>query len=779
MSVEQINETAVYGSDERQDTIPLQAMLDKALDAILAIDHHGVVLLINAAAQRMFGYRSEEIVGRDIKVIIPEFHPTGRQQQGDLSPNRLGINREVEGRCKDGSGLPIHLWIADVGKADKPLFSVTVRDLTERKELDENLRESEERFRQVAAMTGDWIWEQDPSGHYAYCSSAIKEILGYEPDEILGKLYTEAFTPAQRTFTANEFPNISQIKDRFFRLINHYRHKDGHEVITESTGEPILDAKGELVRWRGVDRDITAHIQFANALRESEEKLRLTLDNAPIGIATTDLEGRFLSVNPALCSIFGYPANELLQRSLTDIAHPDDGEEVATNFRSLVTGELPKCEFEKRYVRKDSSVITISAHAQLVHDSEDRPLLVVGEFEDITERKRAAQEMQHMRAYLKDIVDSMPSILVGVDSERRITLWNKAAERATSVPVSEAVGQGFSKLFPEFRSQVEDVSEAIHDRVPVRARGLATQHDGETRYADVMVYPLMENEAEGAVIRVDDVTERVRIEQMMVQTEKMVSVGGLAAGMAHEINNPLSGVLQSCQNILRRASPELAGNRRVADSLDLDLKQVTDYLNQRGILRFVQDIQEAATRASRIVVDMLAFSRRSTTEFALANVHDMLDTVLRLAGTQYDLKKKYDFKRIEIVRDYDPALPEVPCDRTEIEQVFLNLINNAAQAMAEEGDRRQQRITFRTRRDGDYVRVEMEDNGPGMDEETRRRVFEPFFTTKPAGVGTGLGLSVSYFIVTKHHKGTISVRSAPEEGACFVVRLPLQARPAS
>jgi signal transduction histidine kinase len=151
--------------------------------------------------------------------------------------------------------------------------------------------------------------------------------------------------------------------------------------------------------------------------------------------------------------------------------------------------------------------------------------------------------------------------------------------------------------------------------------------------------------------------------------------------------------------------------------------------------------------------------------------------VLRLAASDYDLKKKYDFSQVEIVRDFDPQLEWVVCDQTEIEQVFLNLIKNAAQAMGQGNNPLPHRIILRTRKEADYARIEVEDNGPGMDEQTRRRVFEPFFTTKAVGLGTGLGLSVSYFMITEQHKGMIDVTSSPGEGTCFTVRLPLHHQP--
>ncbi len=172
---------------------------------------------------------------------------------------------------------------------------------------------------------------------------------------------------------------------------------------------------------------------------------------------------------------------------------------------------------------------------------------------------------------------------------------------------------------------------------------------------------------------------------------------------------------------------------------------------------------------------MLSFSRRSETELTPASVEEMLNVVIRLAGSDYDLKKRYDFRKIEVSREYAPKLPPVPCDRTEIEQVFLNIIKNAAQAMAA-GGKQPYHLTLRTHREGNFVRIDIEDNGPGMDRETQDRVFEPFFTTKSVGTGTGLGLSVSYFIIVEQHHGSLTLSSTPGKGARFTVRLPLRRR---
>ena len=195
----------------------------------------------------------------------------------------------------------------------------------------------------------------------------------------------------------------------------------------------------------------------------------------------------------------------------------------------------------------------------------------------------------------------------------------------------------------------------------------------------------------------------------------------------------------------------------------------------------IDDTVPLDTPGSRLIVQE---ARRATPEKPLVVVTGgaltcaadayLLDNTIELASSDYDLKKKYDFRRIDIVREYDPTMPEVPCERTKIQQVFLNILKNSAQAMAQEKDEgKEPLIALRVQRDGDTALIEIEDNGPGMDDATRKRVFEPFFTTKGIGDDTGLGLSVSYFIITKNHGGTLSVESTPGIGAKFIIRLPL------
>ncbi|RUM35405.1 MAG: hypothetical protein DSY57_07085 [Desulfobulbus sp.] len=280
----------------------------------------------------------------------------------------------------------------------------------------------------------------------------------------------------------------------------------------------------------------------------------------------------------------------------------------------------------------------------------------------------------------------------------------------------------------------------------------------------------------GIIIQVliRDITERKQTQEILVQTEKMMAVGGLAAGMAHEINNPLGVVLQATQNIVRRLGTDLKKNYTIARALDVDLEKMQDYLDKRSVYSYLNSIQAAGERAAKIVRTMLEFGRSSqTAEKEFCDIDTILENALTLAASDYDLKKTYDFKKITIRRDYgNPG--KVYCARTEIEQVFFNIIKNAAQAMAANGENgKDQALYVRTGYSGNNVFISITDNGPGISKTVQKSIFEPFFTTKPVGEGTGLGLSVSYFIITSHHHGSITVDSTPGEGTTFTITLPV------
>lgn len=390
--------------------------------------------------------------------------------------------------------------------------------------------------------------------------------------------------------------------------------------------------------------------------------------------------------------------------------------------------------------------------------------------------KRQVVQRTHERSeaqgHLSDVLDAMPSILVGVDAEMRVTHWNSEAEQETGVSYQVALGRYLGELFPQFLEQLPAVQQTLVDRRPRRMAKVLHIIAEEQRYADIVVYPLGAKEA---VVRIDDVTHQARFEKMMVQTEKVMSLGGLAAGLAHEINNPLGAIVQGSQNVLRRLSPDLSKNIEIAQECGIDLRAIRRYLEQREVLPFLEDVREQGRRAAKIVTSLLQFSRCSEDQLVSTDLIEILTNAVVLAKNDYSVKRRSGFPNIEIVCEFDQRLPPIPCIGIEIEQVILNLITNAAQAMRGEAiSTLAPRIILRSQRQGNKVRIEVEDNGPGMDEKTCYRVFEPFFTTKPPGVGTGLGLAVSYFIITEHHHGSMMVESTSGKGTKFIIVLPMR-----
>lgn len=477
---------------------------------------------------------------------------------------------------------------------------------------------------------------------------------------------------------------------------------------------------------------------------------------------------RFLDLNPAFERLTGL-TRDIIGKTVREAIPGIEDYWIDTYGEVALTGKSVKFENYSAPLEKWFEIVAF-------RPEENRFACI---FIDITDRKMAEEELRRLRNLLGNIVNSMPSVLIGVDPEGLITQWNREAEKTTGVPADRAQGRPLADVFPRMTVAMEKIRQTIHDRKPQREERMPSFHHGETHFTDMTIYPLISNGIEGAVIRIDDTTERVRLEEMMIQSEKMLSVGGLAAGMAHEINNPLAGILQNVQVIRNRIKCNLPRNQKIAEACGTTMEVIEKYMRQREILHMLDLIHESGRRAGQIVDNMLSFSRKSESKGGSFDMRELLDQTVDLASKDYDLKKKYDFRYIEILREYHPDMPDVWCERTKIQQVFLNLLKNGAQAMAEKKTRKEgepSRFILRVKRedDGNTALIEIEDNGPGMDPATQKRIFEPFFTTKDIGVGTGLGLSVSYFIITENHRGTMAVVSSPGKGTTFSIRIPVK-----
>ncbi len=387
--------------------------------------------------------------------------------------------------------------------------------------------------------------------------------------------------------------------------------------------------------------------------------------------------------------------------------------------------------------------------------------------------EESKEELIRFRSFLYSIIDSMPSILMGVDLEGNITEWNKTAEKTTGINVGDAKGKALVDVYPHKIIEMENITKSIKNKEIHVEQKIPHKSNGSIRYEDVTIYPLVTSNVEGAVIRIDDVTEKVMIEKMMMQTEKIMLVGGLAAGMAHEINNPLTSLMAATELISIDFSSSSNKYLEMDEEIGISFKKIQKFLDKKNTIKKLNTIMISSERITKIISNMLNFSRESESTFEARNICELLNDTIDLA------RNDFDFRYIEILTEFEENLPLLYCESGEIQQVFLNILNNGAQAMAEQqkmltADKKSApKFIIRIYKKEDTIQIEIEDNGPGISEEHCQRIFEAFFTTKEKGVGTGLGLSISYYIVTEVHKGTIIVESSIGEGAKFVIGLPI------
>ena len=519
-------------------------------------------------------------------------------------------------------------------------------------------------------------------------------------------------------------------------------------------------------------------LRTENKLRESEDNFSKLFELAPVPMAYASEAGGYRGTtwNSAWYGAFGYPKEQ---------AHGQSGNDIGLWVEPADRHRLVEMAKQQNYVENfeaslrcyDGTVLNCSLFGRFIQKDKSKLLMVI--YLDITKRKQAEKELRNLRNFLSNIIDSMPSILIGVDAQNKVTQWNKTTEKITGIPAGEAHGELISDVFPGIKSQFGLISQSIHTREVVQELKSPRDHGNVTCYEDVTIYPLTSNGVDGAVIRVDDVTEKVNMERMMVQNEKMLSLGGLAAGMAHEINNPLAGMIQTADVISNRIGGRLdvPANIEAAKASGTTIEAIQKYMEIRGIPSMISTIRETGRRAAEIVDNMLKFARKEEAEISSYHPIELIDKTLELAASDYDLTKHYDFKTIEIKKDYEDNLPLLPCEGAKIQQVLLNILRNGAQAMQEKIEANPDfrpilYLRLKQEIETGMLRIEIEDNGPGMSEETCQRIFEPFFTTKPVGVGTGLGLSISYFIITEGHEGQMSVKSTPGKGTKFTIQLP-------
>jgi len=460
----------------------------------------------------------------------------------------------------------------------------------------------------------------------------------------------------------------------------------------------------------------------------------------PDAVVVTGTDRRILAANDAGAKLLGWEPNDVVGQSIAEHVSPGERAHVASREDKVLAGEPQR--YETRIVNHHTSEERDVAVSSGPFRVNGELIGTVATLRDITEPKRAQDTLARSEARYRHLVESASDAIVTLDANGRFTTVNHAAENISGYKREELVGQWFAPMLPD-----DDLPKALghFQQALAGETGLfETQFyrkDGETRIISVTYSTPQKDEEVLCLIR--DVTDQKMLQEQLIQSEKMSAIGQLVSGVAHELNNPLAGISAFAQLLL--AEKRFPPDQRTA----------------------AETIYSEARRASRIVQNLLTFARQHKAEKVPTAINQVLDDTLELRG--YELR----VRGIDVRREYDESIPDTMADAHQLQQVFLNLITNAEQAM-EQKEGHHHRLTVSTRRSGDAIRIEVEDTGAGIPANLIERIFNPFFTTKPTGSGTGLGLSISLGIV-REHEGKIWAENSSQSGAGarFVVEIPI------
>ncbi|HEY0022237.1 MAG TPA: PAS domain-containing protein [Longimicrobium sp.] len=738
----------------------ISGILESVTDAVMSIDADWRFTYVNPRAELQLRRGRSEILGRVLWEAFPatlgsRFETEYRRVAAERSPRVF----EEYFRPFD-SWYEVHAYPAEAGG-----IHVYFRDISQRKAREREAAELVERLATKHALLEAVVRQlpvgvviaEAPSGQLLMGNKEIDRIFGhgYRPSASVGE-YEEwvAFHPDGRRVQADEWPLSRALRTGEPAGPDEVRvvRADGSPGIARLCATPVLDAEGSVIAGVVVIDDITEQRAALDALRASEERYHL------VSLATNDIiydwdlvEGG-ITRNKAM-GVLGYSPAEIPCTFdwFAERVHPEDAPRVGGSLERFLEGDDLFWSADYRFRRADGSYARIYDRAHLVRRANGRPERIIGAMLDVSEREAADAALHHQALLL----DTVEQAVIATDLEGRITYWNRFAEHLYGWARHEVLGRPVLEVTPseEAVAEAARVLKALMEGVSWSGQFRVRRKDGTSFLAQVTNTPIPgpSGELVGVVGVSFDITERRELEEQLRQSQKMDAVGQLAGGVAHDFNNLLT-VISGTVELLKA-----------------DLADPT-------VLEDIEQIGEAAGRAAGLTRQLLAFSRRQILKPRAVNltalVGGMLPMLKRLIGEDVELRFKAN-----------AAEAQVEADPGQLEQVLLNLVVNARDAIAGTHGR----VVMETHQaevgrgdegldgalpPGRYAVIAVSDTGMGMPEEVRQRVFEPFFTTKPPGAGTGLGLSTVYGIV-RQSEGFIFVDSAPGAGTEVRVYLPL------